>query len=149
MTRIAQRDQQLRPTPLQCLTHLADGLETVDVARELDIKLRTFHSHMNHVRRTFGPGSYASWLHRAYLTRQIPLPKAVAAPIAFTRQELRLWTALAIRPDLLAVAAAAGLTRPRARGAIRDLAEKAKARTEPHLIKLGHAYRLLPGPTED
>ncbi|MFK8844936.1 LuxR C-terminal-related transcriptional regulator [Streptomyces sp. Ac-502] len=147
MPRTAQPGQ-LTPAELRCLARLADGLSTVDVANELGIQLTTLHRHMGNVRGKLGEGSYAHNLHRSYLTHQLPLPAAVQAPIDFTPKDLRLWTALATRPSLLEVAAAAGLTRHLARQAIRDLAEKAQAETEPHLIKLEHAFRLLPSPDD-
>ncbi|MFK8844937.1 hypothetical protein [Streptomyces sp. Ac-502] len=145
MPRITQTDQ-LTPAQLRCLTHLADGLTHIGAAHALRIKVQTFRTHMLHIRNRWGHGSSATLVHRAYATGQMALPDAVEAPAVFDAAELRLWNAVAEHPSLAEIAIAVGMVRGDARKAIYALLEKAGAKTESHLIKLGYAYRVLPGP---
>ncbi|MEU6964346.1 hypothetical protein [Streptomyces chrestomyceticus] len=145
MPRITQFDQ-LTPAQMRCLTHLADGLTYFGAACALHIKVDTFRTHMRHIRRKWGNGSSATLVHRAYATGQVALPEAIEAPVVFDAAELRLWKAVAEHPSPSEIAQALGMVRGDARKAVYALLDKAGAKTEPHLVKIGHQYGLLSGP---
>ncbi|MEU7202870.1 hypothetical protein [Streptomyces sp. NPDC045470] len=134
------RYDRLTPTEVLILTCLANGLTTVAAAAKLRIKPETLMSRLRGVRLKVGDGSRAYVLHRCYTQRLLDLPLPAEAPVLFTHEEQRVWNVIATYPTPVGVPGGA------TRAAIRALMDKAGAKSEPHLVKLGHQYGLLTGP---
>ncbi len=134
------RYDRLKPAEVLVLTCLANGKDTVAAASMLRIQPETVMIRLRGVRLKVGAGSRAYVLHRCYTQRLLELPLPAEAPVLFTHEEQRVWTVIATYPTPVGVPG--GTTR----AAIRALMDKAGAKTEPHLVKLGHQYGLLTGP---
>ncbi|WP_206505961.1 hypothetical protein [Streptomyces chrestomyceticus] len=132
--------EQLRPVEVLTLTHLANGLDTVAAAFKLGIKPETLMIRLREVRRKVGDGSRAYVLHRCYMERLLALPVPDETSVLFTPEEQRVWTVVATYPTPV------GVPNGATRAAIRALMDKAEAKSEPHLVKLGHQWGLLNGP---
>ncbi|MFE7133851.1 LuxR C-terminal-related transcriptional regulator [Streptomyces sp. NPDC057638] len=125
------------------LAKIAAGFTAKEAAAELGIRPVTVHAHM----RTAGDKLYAqsapTRVHAAYTTGQLPLPEPLDEPAALTDEDRRLIEALAVHPLMPQVARAAGLAPSTISGRIKTLMEKCGAKTHPHLVHLGHAFRIL------
>ncbi|MFB1044245.1 hypothetical protein [Streptomyces chrestomyceticus] len=140
MSQAHTRYHPLRPTEVLTLTYLANGLDTVAAAAKLGIKPDALMSRLREVRRKVGDGSRAYVLHRCYMERLLDLPVPDEASVLFTYEEQRVWTVVATYPTPV------GVPNGATRAAIRALMDKAGAKSEAHLVKLGHQWGLLTGP---
>ncbi|MGW2081977.1 hypothetical protein ACWCOW_34540 [Streptomyces sp. NPDC001939] len=141
---------RLTRSEVRALSALAGGLTTDEARKELDgISLDTFHSHLRNVglKQLKPPrASQASKVNTAYETRELPLPEAAKPPQAIEDEDRRLWVAVATHPDLQGIAKDFAVSTRTASRCVKDLMDRFGAKSAPHLVTLGYAYGVLPGP---
>ncbi|WP_370417338.1 helix-turn-helix transcriptional regulator [Streptomyces sp. QH1-20] len=142
-TRGFNRDlAQLTKTEVSVLEHLAEGLTTREVAETMGITPRTLGGHLAHIRDKLIVTDRPVMVHAAYMGEQLQRPDAAEAPGEFTQRDHDLWNLLATKP-LPEIGQSLKVSRHTARGMIKDLTVRAGARSETHVVKLGHAYGIL------
>lgn len=142
-TRGFHRDlAQLTKTEVNVLEQLAEGLTTREVAEKMGITPRTLGGHLAHIRDKLVVTDRPVMVHAAYMGGQLRRPEAAEAPVEFTKSDHALWKLLATKP-LAEIGQSLHVSRDTARGMIKDLMVRAGARSDVHLVKLGHAYQFL------
>ncbi|GAA2254147.1 hypothetical protein GCM10010232_48870 [Streptomyces amakusaensis] len=145
------RPTPLTPAEISALMRVASGLSAKEAAVELGVKVLTVHAHMRTAGNKLYAASAPTKVHNAYLNGQLPAPEPVEPPEGLTdedRQLIRAVATCALMPD---VAEAAGLLPGEVSARLKDLMSRTGARSHPHLVHLGFAYRILhpasePGP---
>ena len=130
---------RLTQAEIRALSALAEGLDTVGALTKLGIGLETFNRTLRNIGDKQHRSSRASKVHAAYLSGELPLPDSLSAP-EISDEDRELWSALANQPGLQATADAVVLSRATTKQRIDELVSRYGARSESHLVTLGHSY---------
>ncbi|MFI1259215.1 LuxR C-terminal-related transcriptional regulator [Streptomyces netropsis] len=133
---------RLTATEVRVLEAVAEGLTNQERAESLSMGKNTYGGRLTSISRKLLVSGRAAQVHTAYLNGQLARPEAADAPAGFFEEDLRLWYLVATT-TAKGIGQRINLCEHTARGRIRDLMKRAGARNESHLVKLGHAYRVL------
>ncbi|MGW1974141.1 hypothetical protein [Streptomyces sp. NPDC001889] len=125
---------------------LAGGLTTTEAASRLRIPIGDVQPLLTEAAARYGVRAKPALVHAAItagdLTTPEPPARAGDQP-KFSRDEVRLWLALALRSEAPAIAHAAALTLRELPSRIGQLRVRAGARTTAQLVALGHTLNIL------
>ncbi|MGX8910288.1 LuxR C-terminal-related transcriptional regulator [Streptomyces netropsis] len=133
---------RLTATEVRVLEAVAEGLTKEEGARSLSIQKGTYGGHLASISSKLPVSGRAAQVHTAYLDGQLVRPEAADAPADFSEEDVRLWHLVATTTTK-EIGQRLHVSEHTARGRIRDLMKRAGARNDSHLVKLGHAYRVL------
>ncbi|WP_331726214.1 hypothetical protein [Streptomyces sp. NBC_00470] len=152
VARTPEFSTRLTPAEVRTLASLAAGRTTDEARQELGgISVNTFNDNLRRIgQKQLKPprASRASKVNTAYELKDLPLPESAAPPRDIEAEDRKLWIAVATHPSIQGIARAVSLSTSAASRRIEELMHRHGALSEPHLVRLGYAYGVLPAATE-
>ncbi|MGC5264047.1 helix-turn-helix transcriptional regulator [Streptomyces cyaneofuscatus] len=136
----------LTKTEKRVLEQVSLGQDPAAGAAELGMTRPTFNDHVRHIGHKFQVKGPAVKLQMAYVMQQLDLPDPIECTEEFSDEERNLWQAIALHSVPVDISVAAGHGPhgvPGMSEAIKGLMRKTGARSQAHLVRLGHAFGVL------